>query len=648
MRLSRSVVSAAVGLAGALAPPAARAQEHPIQFIARVTPRTVAPGARARVDVSARIASGWHLYSLTEPAGGPIATTIGLVDERDFARAGPISARAPETLPDRNFQIMTESYADSVTFGVPISVEPSARSGRRAVRLVVSYQTCTDRYCLPPTADTLAAELTVTGAPIAGAARPPSLGPSATVPSSDRSTATLGPSAAKPAFSSRSGIALAGAPSGPPQSLVLFIWLALSMGMLSLLTPCVFPMVPITVSYFTNRVGRGRAAAARGALLYALGIVAAFTALGLVTTIVFGTTGLNRLAADPWLNLGITTLFVVLAFGLFGWINIGVPGALLTRVDAFSRNAGEHASTLLMGLTFALTSFTCTAPFVGTLLVSASQGNWRWPTLGLLVFSSTFALPFVVLALVPSLLARLPRSGEWMVSLKTAMGFLEIAAAAKFVSNADLVWGWNIFTRNVVLWIWIVVGALLALYLTGALRVGGVGARPGWPRRIAAVVVLLVVIRLASGIGGRRLGELEAFLPPVAGIAGEGTADGELGWLTNDLESGLARARSERKPVLVDFTGYTCTNCRWMEANMFPRAAVREELGRFVRVRLFTDGRGEPYRSQQAFERAKFQTVALPLYAVMDTTGAARATFLGMTRDEREFIRFLSEARGVP
>jgi thiol:disulfide interchange protein DsbD len=442
-------------------------------------------------------------------------------------------------------------------------------------------------------------------------------------------------------------LVIAGGPTGPPESLSLFLWLAISMGLLSLLTPCVFPMVPITVSYFSNRAGEGRLAAVRGAGLYAIGIITAFTGLGLVTTMVFGVTGLNRLAADPWLNLAITVLFVVFAVGLFGWVNVGLPSALIARLDDTSRRAGSHASTLLMGLTFALTSFTCTAPFVGTLLVSASQGNWRWPTVGLLAFSATFALPFIALALVPSMLSRLPRSGEWMVTLKTSMAFLELAAAAKFLSNADLVWGWQIVSRDVVLAVWIGIGVLLALYLAGAFRFDRSLRRAdaGWGRRVAAVVVMLVVARLVFGLGGRRLGELDAFLPPVRGAGGEGTANGELPWITNDYASGLAAARSNGKPMLIDFTGYTCTNCRWMEANMFPRPAVRDELSRFVRIRLFTDGRGEPYVSQQALERTTFNTVALPLYAVIDSSGAPRATFLGMTRDQTEFVRFLAGAR---
>jgi thiol:disulfide interchange protein DsbD len=286
-----------------------------------------------------------------------------------------------------------------------------------------------------------------------------------------------------------------------------------------------------------------------------------------------------------------------------------------------------------MGATFALTTFTCTAPFVGTLLVGASQGDWLWPALGMLTFSGVFAIPFVVLALVPGALRKLPRSGEWMVTLKGTLAFLELAAAMKFLSNADLVEGWGIFTRNVVLATWVVLGAGLVFYLMKGKR--------HW---IPAAVTTAVVVWLATGLTGRRLGELEPFLPP-AGANASGVANaGELPWMLDDYPGALAKAKAENKLVLIDFTGYTCTNCRWMEANMFPRAEIERELERFVRVRLFTDGQDESNVRQQKLQADKFNTVALPLYAVVDGDGNTRGQFLGMTRKSDEFIAFLDAA----
>jgi thiol:disulfide interchange protein DsbD len=294
-----------------------------------------------------------------------------------------------------------------------------------------------------------------------------------------------------------------------------------------------------------------------------------------------------------------------------------------------------------MGLAFTLTSFTCTAPFLGTLLVVATQGQWQWPLAGMFAFATVFALPFVVLALAPRLAASLPKSGTWLIAVKAAMGMLELAAAMKFLSNADLVWGWGIFTREVVIGSWIVIAAVLGIYLAGLTRLGRAPrlGRPRLARAAVTVGAMAFAIWLTTGLLGRRLGELEAFLPPadLAAMA----PDGELPWIVNDYEAARAEAARQQRPLLIDFTGYTCTNCRWMEANMFPRPDVARELARYVRVRLYTDGRGEPYRTFQRLEQAMFGTVALPYYAVLAPDGTPAIAFGGLTRDPSAFITFL-------
>jgi thiol:disulfide interchange protein DsbD len=416
------------------------------------------------------------------------------------------------------------------------------------------------------------------------------------------------------------------------------------MGALALLTPCVFPMIPITISYFSQR-RNGEGKALSEAIVYALGIIGSFTVLGLGLSLLFGVAGLNRFAASAPLNLAIAALFIVFALSLFGMVHLAVPARILTSLDQAGRSSrfGRVGTTLLMGATFSVTTFTCTAPFVGTLLVSAASGDWRWPAAGLFVFSSAFAVPFFVLALVPNALARLPRSGEWLTTMKGALAFIELAAAMKFISNADLVQGWGIFSRQVVIAVWVALGLALALYLLGV-RSSRWFWRTGakW-HPISGTLALVLVAWLTTGLTGRRLGELESFLPPAGG--GNGVAGNELPWLMDDFDGALAQATRENRLVLIDFTGFTCTNCRWMEANMFPRPAVQEELDNFVRVRLFTDGSGERYRRQQDLERERFATVALPLYAVVDGDGNTRATFLGMTRSTDEFLQFLTDAR---
>jgi thiol:disulfide interchange protein len=425
-----------------------------------------------------------------------------------------------------------------------------------------------------------------------------------------------------------------------------FLWLAATTGLLSLLTPCVFPMVPVTIAYFSSPSGN-RSFSLRRPLLFGVGIVATFTVLGLSLAAVFGAAGLNRFASDPWVNLLLAALFLVFAANLFGWLATPVPWKLANAADRASREAapGSSLGALIMGATFTLTSVTCTAPFVGTLLVLASRGSWATPVVGMIVYSTAFALPFVLLALAPRSVSRLPRAGAWLQTLRVLIGLLEVGAAIKFVSNTDMVLGWGILTRDVVLLSWSALAIVGAIYLGRNLR-QRMRQREWRPAEIAAIgVSLLLAVWLASGLNGRSLPQIEAFLPPAAPtttIASFGVESST--WMLNDYQGALDAARAKGKLVFVDFTGYTCTNCRWMEANIFNRPDVSAELGQFVLSRLYTDGDGELYERQQAFQERTFGTVALPLYAVMTPDGKVRATFSGLTRNPAEFIAFLKRA----
>ncbi len=600
--------------------------EHPVHWSVRGGLVTVAAGDTARVTLHATIGEFFHLYSTTQGPGGPMPTSVTLLPDgaaklgtpatvNQYSLIGRVRSPAPDTIPDGNFGIMTEVYDDSVTLGITVRADPSLSPGRSEARAGVIYQACTSRYCLPPRQDTIPIAMVV-------AARGEHIVPAAL----PEIGAAIEPQSTPIALGN------AGGPGA-------FLLLAASMGALALLTPCVFPMVPITVTSFLGAAGDRRRGVGRAAL-YALGIVGSFTGLGVLTSVVFGASGLARFAANPVVNLAIAALFIVFALSLLGVVQLAVPQAIVGRaVGALDSSA---AGPLAMGALFTLTAFTCTAPFVGTLLVMASQGSWTWPLSGMLVFSTVFAAPFFLLALAPGLLRRRPRAGDWMPTLELVLGALELAAAIKFVSNADLVLGWGIFTRRVVLVLWL---AIFAGLVFGMLR----APRAGRARLVAAAVALVIAATLLPGLFGRRLGELDAFLPPLASPrTNTAASNDELPWILNDYAGALAQARAGGTPVLVDFTGYTCTNCRWMEANMFPRDDVKRALGRFVRMRLYTDGLGEPYTSQQTLEQRLFGTVALPLYAIHDSTGRPRATFLGMTRDTREFLEFLSRGASAP
>jgi thiol:disulfide interchange protein DsbD len=634
-----------------------------------VAPATIPAGGRGTAKITATIGGGWKMYSITQGAGGPVPTRITLA-EGPFA-LGKISGTKPTVKLDPNFGINTETYSGSALFNVPFTVNADAPQGESSLKISVRYQVCNDTVCLPPRTFPVTAALAISAAaatptPTATPTATPSPTPTANsnenvnanvlanananVETNTDSNVAIAP-IVDAVDSNSASVVRASESNINDQPIWGFIWLAITFGALSLLTPCVFPMIPITVSYFTKHGSDSRLGSVRDALIYAGGIILTFTGLGIALALVFGAAGLNRFASNPYINLLITGIFLAFAFSLLGAYNIGVPSSVLTKLDRFTRSkeSGKVIGLLLMGLTFSLTSFTCTAPLVGTILVAAAGGELFYPIVGMLAFSAVFALPFFVLAVAPNLLKSLPRSGSWMNSVKVVMGFLEIGAALKFLSNVDLVWGWGIFTREVVIAGWIALSVLIFFYLLGVFRF----AHDSDDRSIGLIRVLnaflfgTLAFYLLTGLFGSRLGEIESFLPPTREVMStssrSGSSNGELSWITNDFQAALTQAKSENKAIFVDFTGYTCTNCRWMETNMFPKPAVHKELDKFVRVRLFTDGEGQPYEGFQQMQEQRFGTVALPLYAIVTPTDQITATFEGLTRSEEEFMAFLQK-----
>jgi thiol:disulfide interchange protein DsbD len=397
------------------------------------------------------------------------------------------------------------------------------------------------------------------------------------------------------------------------------------MGALSLLTPCVFPMIPVTVSYFTKHASGSRGGAVRLATIYALGIILTFTVLGVALAVLAGAAGLNRFAANPWVNIAIAALFIVCDEPV--WF----VGASRRRSPTGQRvGACRPPAGALMGGVFTSLVHRSSAR-----CVLAAQGERTWPVTGML--SSVFALPFFVLALAPQLVSQLPKAGGWMTSVKVVMGFLEIAAAMKFLSNADLVWGWQVLTRDVVLAVWVGIGVLVAAYVLGMFRVeddAPVERVSGW-RLAFAIVTLGVTVWLFAGIFGRSLGELESFLPPAlereqgtSSSGGLSTGGPSLSWITNDRARAFDDAKASNRLVFVDFTGYTCTNCRWMEANMFtkPRCAKYRAPQAAPTATANPTTRNAPGSS--------FQTVALLRHPPPD--GSTVATFAGLTRNRED------------
>ncbi len=646
-----------------------------VAWSGRLEPAQVKPGERAKLLLTAKVEPGWYIYGLTQPPGGPRATRLAVEENGVFALAGQPQQPQPKIKFDPNFQIEVHTLSGEVTFTVPVKTAPDAAPGPQKLTANATFQVCDDVRCLPPKTVPIEVEATIIAAVTRGESKTNQVESvtkqtEAQVPPASQASpaaeATPSPGA-RPATAS--GASIDGSSSQAEASTTLslpqgnstsaaaeqsvlrwkssgllgYIWFAAGFGFLALLTPCVFPMIPITVSFFTKSKQQSHGAAVKQAVVYCLGIILTFTGLGLALTLIMGPGGITRLAASPWMNLFLMVLFVVFALNLFGMFEIRLPSAWLSKLDARSQN-GTLAATLLMGLTFTLTSFTCTAAFVGTVLVAATRGEWFWATMGMLAFSTAFASPFFLLALFPQWLHSLPKSGSWLNSVKVVMGFLILAAAFKFLSNVDLVWEWNLVSRNLVLAAWIAIALVTAIYLLGKFQLpyDSPVERLGVLRMLASLFFLSLAFYLLSGLFGARLGELEAFLPSAQTTAQETVATRQLGeeWL-EDYEQAIQQARVANKPLFINFTGITCTNCRWMEKNMFTDPQVKKELEQFALAKLFTDRQRPEDERNRKLQEENFGTVALPLYVIMGSDGKELAKFEGLTRDRAQFISFL-------
>lgn len=616
------------------------AQTPKVSWRGELVPADTRVGETAQLVLTATIEKNWHVYSMEKHTDGPVATAFEVVPNPALEVVGdPIQPEYRKAF-DPGFEIEVGYHEGEVSFGIPVKV---LSSGTATVEVLAVSQACDASTCDPPTRQSVSIAFNVAS----GEARPDRFQPVTTVPQQPAgwvkpvSEPKDAPADDKPAdaFSDQLGAARS-------QGLAAYLWLSFGFGLLALLTPCVFPMIPITVSYFSKRAETSPKAGISGALAYCAGIIGTFTALGLIVTLLFGASGIQRLATNPYINLALAVLFVVLAANLFGVFEIQMPSWLVNKAGAGSRGNGLLAP-VLMGLTFTLTSFTCTVPFVGTLLVGAAQGDVLYPALGMLAFSTAFAIPFFLLAVFPQYLAKLPKSGSWMTSVKVTMGFLELAAALKFLSNADLVWKLGLLTQPVFLAIWAGIAAVASMYLLGWFYLPHeTPGKPGILRRGIGVLMAVAAYFCLAGIQGRSLGELSAFLPPDPYPGQKSSAVGAIPWV-HTYDEALAAAKSQGKPLFVNFTGVTCTNCRWMEKNMFPRPAVSGEIGSYIPVELYTD-RGTPEDlANRELQQKLTGVITLPVYVLVSPEGKALKVFQGSTRDESEFVAFLKSRTEV-
>jgi thiol:disulfide interchange protein DsbD len=609
------------------------AAEDPVQWALTFDSKSAAPGSHVLAKFTGTIQPHWHVYSMTTPPGGPNPTTASIADNPAVAGFKIYQAKPVRKL-DPSFGIDTETFSDQYQLLFDIELKKDAAAGPANITANVRYQSCNDTICLPPRRKSAMAEIAIDPSAQAAAIVIPD--GYTLVPTPVQAT-TSASSVATPANS-------APAPTGEPASGELgFLLLAFGAGLAAIFTPCVFPMIPFTVSYFLNRQTGGKRDGVLQAVVFCLGIIVLFTGLGALMKAVAGPFGVVQLGNSPWVNGFIALVFVVFGLSLLGAYELTLPSGLLTKMNAASEGGG-YLGTLLMGLTFTLTSFACVGPFVGPLLAASVQSSR--PITGMAAFATGLASPFFVLALFPSFLQRMPKSGGWLMRVKVVAGFVVLAIAMKYLSSADQILQTDWISREMYLAAWIVLFALPGLYLLGFLRLEGIKPddRLGVGRVLVAALFLAFSISLLPGLFGASLGNVEAFIPVQAkptALLGGGGESGAPVWMKNQYKEALAKARSENKLVFINFTGYACTNCHWMKANMFPRPEVTGLLKDFVLVDLYTDGTDADSEQNQQLEEKRFRTVAIPFYAIVDPNERTIATFPGLTHNASEFVTFL-------
>lgn len=416
------------------------------------------------------------------------------------------------------------------------------------------------------------------------------------------------------------------------RSLWLIFLLGLLGGLLAIFTPCVWPIIPMTVSFFLKKGG-----GLKDAVLYGLSIVILYVGLGLLVTILFGASALNEMSTNAVVNIVFFLILVIFALSFFGLFEITLPDSWSTALDSKARSTGGFLSILLMAFTLVIVSFSCTGPIIGTLLVEAAGKSLLAPAMGMLGFAIALALPFSLFAMFPQWLKQAPKSGDWMTSFKVVLAFLELALSLKFLSVADMAYGWGILPRWLFIAIWIVCFLGIGIYLIWDIW------SVSTPRKIIRAIVIIPSLAfafyLAPGLRGAPVKAISAFAPPME-------IEGRV--VFNDYEEGMAYARQTGKPVLIDFTGYGCVNCRKMEAFVLDDDSVKARLQNYVFIELFVDHRldtdhdGESEGTENSrLQRERFGSNAQPFYVQLDPQGNQIAEPMAFTTDPMEFIEWL-------
>lgn len=414
--------------------------------------------------------------------------------------------------------------------------------------------------------------------------------------------------------------------SNSASGLLIIFLMGMLGGLLAIFTPCVWPIIPMTVSFFLKKGG-----GLKDAVLYGISIIVLYVGLGLLVTILFGASALNDLSTNAIVNIFFFVLLVVFALSFFGLFEITLPDSWSTALDNKARNTGGFLSILLMAFTLVIVSFSCTGPIIGTLLVEAAGKSLLAPAIGMLGFAIALALPFSLFAMFPQWMKQAPKSGDWMTSFKVVLAFLELALSLKFLSVADLAYGWGILPRWLFIAIWIACFAGIGIYLLWNIK--NVTTTRKIIRLICIIPSFAFAGYLVPGLWGAPVKAISAFAPPQE-IEGRE--------VFTDYEEGLAYARQAGKPIIIDFTGYGCVNCRKMEAYVLDDDSVKERLKNYVFIELFVDDKRDGIGDRNSrIQREKFGSNAQPFFVQLDQNGQQIAEPMAFTTDPTEFLEWL-------
>ena len=627
-------------------------------------------GDEAEIVFSAKIDKGWHLYSTELGSDGPISASFNVNKMSGAKTVGKLQPRGKEISQfDNMFGMKLRFFEGQATFVQKIKFTQPTYS----IDCYLEYGACNDEMCMPPSQIALVKKgkspaVDKDAADEADAATEQTADTAAVDKADNTATdtatvaqATLGDAQElwKPVISELNAFD----DKTTDNSLIYIFFAGLVGGFLALLTPCVWPIIPMTVSFFLKR-NKDRGKAIREAVTYGVSIVVIYVLLGLVVTLLFGASALNALSTNAVFNILFCLLLIVFAASFFGAFEITLPSSWSNKIDQKSETTSGMLSIFLMAFTLTLVSFSCTGPIIGFLLVAVStQGSIVGPTLGMLGFAIALAIPFTLFAMFPSLLKSAPKSGGWMNVVKVVLGFIELAFALKFLSVADLAYGWHLLDREVFISLWIVIFALLGIYLLGWLKFphDAPEHRTNVPQFFLAMISLAFAIYMIPGLWGAPLKAISAFAPPM------NTQDFNLHEQSveakyTDYEQGMAAAAAQGKPVMVDFTGFGCVNCRKMEAAVWTDTKVADMLNnKYVLISLYVDDKTPLKEPMQVVENGQQRTLRTvgdkwsylqrtkvgantqPFYVLLDNQGKPLNGSRSYDEDIQKYVDFLQK-----